>query len=184
MASSVAFAVVAGALVLSALAVILSRNLVHAALAMAAHFSLTAALYVLLHAPLLAAVQLLVYAGAIMVLFLFAVMIVGERDVGRRESLAGQRVLAVLGLAVLGAVLVFAVVGGVPAAGPSADAPPVPAEFGSPAAVAGALFRRHVFPFEVVSVLLLVAMIGAVVLARSRPAEGAPAEPPPGEEGG
>jgi NADH-quinone oxidoreductase subunit J len=166
-------------LVVTALAVLVSRDLVHAAIAMVAHFGLTAALYVLLVAPFVAAVQLILYAGAIMVLFLFVVMIVGDRqslpsvpDMGR------ARLLAALGLVVLGGVLVAVVWAGVPAA-PAGGAAQLPDAFGSPGSLGALLLREHVLELETVSVLLLVAMVGAVALSR----HGGPANPPGAPEG-
>lgn len=176
MIAQAAFWVLAGGLVLTALGVIAARDLVRAAIAMVAHFVIAAALYVLLAAPFVAVVQLVVYAGAVMVLFVFVIMIVGDRataPVGR-----GGRgwVVAVAAVGVLAGALVRAAAGGVPAAGvlegPVAEPP---SGFGSPGAFGELLFRDHVLELELVSVLLLVAMIGAVVLARHDRTGGAPA---------
>lgn len=166
---SVLFYAVAAGLVLTALGLILSRNVVHAALLMVGHFLLTAIVYVLLNASFLAVVQVAVYAGAIMVLFLFVVMLMGNRSATLDEHLAGHRLLGGGFVAALMALLVLVVREGVPAASPDAGAvSDVPAGFGSAASVADVLFRDYVLALEIVSVLLLVAMIGVVIIARVR----------------
>jgi NADH:ubiquinone oxidoreductase subunit 6 (subunit J) len=164
--ASLAFFVAAIGLVASAVAVIAARNLVHAAVAMVAHFVLTAALYVLLAAPFVAAAQLIVYAGAIMVLFLFVVMIAGDRRVPITGGLGAGRLLVVEALVILGGTLAAAASRGLPAAPAGGAVADVPPDFGSPAALAEVLFRDYVLELEVVGVLLLTAMVGAVVLAR------------------
>ena len=176
------FYALAVALVLSALGMVLARNVVHAALLMVAHFLMTAVIYVLLRAPFIAVVQVAVYAGAIMVLFLFVVMLLGDRSASFDEHLAGQRPLGIALVALLAGLLVFVVRDGVPAAssaatGAAGDAGALvlPADFGSPGAIADLLFREYVLPLEMVSALLLVAMIGAVVVARVRRADGSDA---------
>lgn len=203
------FYLLAVLLVGTALAMVTARNLVHAALFMVANFTATTVLYLALSAPFIAAVQLIVYAGAIMVLFLFVVMLLGARQVDLAEPIAGQRLAGLALVLVLAGLLVFVVREGVPAAPPAglpAEALPVlPAEdgaaagseeaaaatraggeraFGSPAMVGEALFSTQVLPFELVSVLLLIAMLGAVLIARFRGggAAGGAAEAPP--EGG
>jgi len=170
MTAAAGFYVLAAVAVVSALGVILARNVVHAVLFMVAHFLNTAALYVMLHAPFVAMVQVVVYAGAIMVLFLFVVMLIGRHDVSWRKPTSALRILGALLVGALCAVLVFTVLEGVPAAPPSGDLIPpsaLAADFGSPAAIGDLLFRAHVLAFEIISMLLLVAIIGAVVIARA-----------------
>lgn len=172
------FYALAVAMVLSALGMVLARNVVHAALLMVAHFLMTAVIYVLLRAPFIAVVQVAVYAGAIMVLFLFVVMLLGDRSASFDEHLTGQRPLGIALVALLAGLLVYVVRDGVPAAssaaagaaGAAGDAGALvlPADFGSPGAIADLLFREYVLPLEMVSALLLVAMLGAVVVARVR----------------
>jgi len=163
---------VAAAMVLTALAMVLSRNIVHAALLMVGHFLLTALLYVLLRAPFIAVVQVAVYAGAIMVLFLFVVMLVGNRPVELEELLTGRRAIGIASVVVLGGLLVYAVWDGAPAAVPGSAqavaAESLPADFGSPGDLADLMFRDYLLPLEVVSALLLVAMLGAVVVGRQQ----------------
>jgi NADH-quinone oxidoreductase subunit J len=188
------FYILAAAAIVSAVAMVASRNTVHAVLFMAGNFLVTAVLYLLLNAPFLAVVQVIVYAGAIMVLFLFVVMIMGPSGPPMGESLRLQRAI---GLVVLGA-FGFALIAAIATTSPSESAPglrndlaaaafspdapapgsagypapsgsPVPdADFGSPEAVGELLMTEHVIPLEVVSILLLVAMLGAVVLGQER----------------
>lgn len=160
-----AFYAFAALSVVTALGVVTARHLVHGALWMVAHFLITAVLYLALHAPFIAAVQVIVYAGAIMVLFMFVVMLLGRREAPRGEPLVGQRPLALLGLALLGGLLVAAVRGGLPGAAGVAEVGP---DFGSPGQVGLALYQDFVLPFELMSVLLLGAMVGVVVIARLR----------------
>lgn len=170
------FYLVAAGAVLTALAMIMARDVVHAALFMIANFVLTAALYLMLQAAFVAAVQVMIYAGAIMVLFLFVVMLLGGGRAALDEPLVGQRPLGALLLVILGSLLIAVTARGVPAAPPGGIAAPelpvLPGGFGSPQAVGAVLFREHVLTFEIVSVLLLVAMIGAVVIALYRPEAG------------
>jgi NADH-quinone oxidoreductase subunit J len=180
-AAALFYALAAGA-ILTALAVITARNVVWAVLAMIGNFLLTAVIYLLLQAPFIAVVQVVVYAGAIMVLFLFVVMILGGGRAGLDEPLVAQRPLGVVLLALLGALLVRVTAGGAPAAPAGGVAPgelpALPGGFGSPQALGAALFRDHVLGLETVSVLLLAAMLGAVVIAhfprrdRAGPSEG------------
>jgi NADH-quinone oxidoreductase subunit J len=150
--------------VVSALGMVTARNVVHAVMFMVVNFSLTGLLYLALHAPFIAVVQVAVYAGAIMVLFLFVVMILGDAEASLGEPIRGQRGVGLVLIAVLGVLLVLASAKGVPAVAVRGAAV-VPAAFGSPAAVGAALFRDHLLPFEVVGVLLLVAMVGVIVIA-------------------
>ncbi|MEO8293131.1 MAG: NADH-quinone oxidoreductase subunit J [Actinomycetota bacterium] len=151
----------------SGIAMLLMRNAVHAALLLIVNFFCLAVMYLLLDAPFLFAVQIIVYAGAIMVLFLFVIMLLGvDREEDLRERLIGQRPVAViLGLAVV-AEIAAAIRAGV---GLSARAP---AGFdavnagGNTQALARVLFTRYLLPFEVTSVLLIVAAIAAMVLAQ------------------
>mgnify|MGYP000156241347 CR=1 FL=1 len=166
----------------SAVAMLLQRNAIHAALFLVVNLFTLAVFYLVLGAPFLFAVQIIVYAGAIMVLFLFVIMLLG---VDRRESLAerlrGQRTLALL----LGVGLVAEVAAAVRAGiGFSAR---FPGGFGAvnrggnARALARVLFSDYLFPFEVTSVLLIVAAVAAMVLAARRTRAGSPAAEPRGE---
>ena len=166
--------VVAGLATLGgALGVVLSRNPVHAALSLVMTLFAMAVLFVAQEAHFLAAVQVIVYAGAIVVLFLFVIMLLGvdqSEDIAV-EPLRGQRPLALMAsVVVLLEVLLLArsewatgasaVIG--PASGPGTNVEKV----------ATALFTRYLLPFEVTSILLVIAVIGAVVLARRSPTSG------------
>jgi NADH-quinone oxidoreductase subunit J len=174
------FYLLAAGLILSAVLMVASRNVIHAVIAMVANFALTGILYLLLHAPFLFVVQITVYAGAIMVLFLFVVMILGRRDVTLEEPLSGQRVWGVGAVTLLGGLLVWAV--GTTSALPQAPVREVSPEFGSPAQIGTALFRDNVLPFEVVSLLLLAAVLGAVIIGQFRGEERGVGSPEPGED--
>ena len=166
------FYVLAALSIGSAVAMLTSRSLIHAVLFMVANFALTGGLYLLLQAPFIAVVQVVVYAGAIMVLFLFVVMLLGDLEMSLAEPLAGQRLWGLTFVLVLAALLVYMVIEGVPAAPPggvtTAQLPAAGGAFGSPQAVGALLYTQYLLPFELVSVLLLVAIIGAVVIARFR----------------
>jgi NADH-quinone oxidoreductase subunit J len=166
---NVVFWVFAPISVASAIGMVAMRNAVHAALFLIVNFFCLAVFFLLLDAPFLFAVQIVVYAGAIMVLFLFVIMLLGvDRDDDLRERLIAQRPLALL----LGVGFVleifFAVRAGI---GFSTRAPAGFNEVNQPGnvqALAKVLFRDYVFPFEVTSVLLLVAAIAAMVLAQRK----------------
>jgi NADH-quinone oxidoreductase subunit J len=149
--------------VASALGLLLSRNAVYAALNLIINFITVAVFYLTLGAPFIALSQVTVYAGAIMVLFLFVIMLLGAERLGSEAALPWQRPLAF----VLGGILlfeagyaIFTQVTG--AAGPTE----LPASYGSPADIGALLFSTYLLPFEVISVLLLAAMVGAIVLTR------------------
>jgi NADH-quinone oxidoreductase subunit J len=127
-----------------------------------------ATFYLLLNAPFIAMVQLAVYAGAIMVLFLFVIMLLGaDRLPGLSSANSRWQVYVALALGLVTVVLLgFTVVTG-PA--PAASAPPIEA---GPVAVGLTLFEQYVFPFEVTSVVLLVAIIGVIALRQRTLKEG------------
>jgi len=162
-ASAILFYVISALLVLASLMVVFLRNVVHCALALVVALFLIAILFVMLHAPMVGVLQVLVYAGAIMVLFLFVIMFLNPTAAEPRPKLWwGFGSLAALLLAASLAALLSN--GGAPA-------DPVAATeiFGSPSTLAKSLFTDFVLPFEITSVLLLVAIIGAVVLAKREP---------------
>lgn len=151
--------------VASALGLLLSRNAIYAALFLVLNFGVGAVIYLVLNAPFIAVVQVSVYAGAIMVLFLFVIMLLGAERLRPGENPPGmslQRPLAIaLGGMLFGLALYVLFVRQPPTTATAlADS--------SPMAVGLSLFGPYLFPFEVVSILLLVAMVGAVVLTRNR----------------
>jgi NADH-quinone oxidoreductase subunit J len=154
----------------SAIAMILQRNAVHAALFLVVNFFTIAVFYLVLGASFLFAVQIIVYAGAIMVLFLFVIMLLGvDQDESLLELLRGQRVVAVtlgVGIALELIVAIRAGVGFATKGAESFDT--VANKGGNAVALSRVLFRQYFFPFEVTSVLLIVASIAVVVLASQK----------------
>ncbi len=165
-AELVVFWVFAIPLVLTAAGVIVSKSPVYAAMNLVAAFFFMAGLYVLLTAHLIAFMQILVYAGAVMVLFLFVIMLLSLGD----EHLEKERTRAMHLVGVLGAVGLAAVLGSAIAqAGELAgDRARVDGAFGTVKAVGNVLFTEFLLPFEATSLLLLVAIVGAVVVAKER----------------
>ena len=159
--------------VVASVLVIAQRNPVYSVLLLIASFGALSGLYVLLDAPFVAVIQIIVYAGAIMVLFLFVVMLLNaphedtEQDLERSATLvrvappAGVKWFGVVLAAALVAELVWALTarGGESGVFPGASVTSV-------ADIGRRLFTEYAFPFEVTSILILVAMVGAVVLAR------------------
>lgn len=145
----------------AAMGMVLSRNAVHSALFLILNMATLAVFYILLNAPFIAMVQVAVYAGAIMVLFLFVIMLLGAEPLRGVSSGGGWQLPLALALA-LGLVVAFgaAILTENPAPGGVAEAIDA-----GPAAVGMRLFEAYVFPFEVTSILLLVAMIGVVALS-------------------
>ncbi len=169
MTEALVFAVAAMIVVGGALGVILSPNPVHSALSLVATLFGIAVLFVAQEAHFLAAVQVIVYAGAIVVLFLFVIMLLGVDRTEDLESepLTGQRPAAILAGLVLGgallAVVVTSTITGVPESGAAADG-----GTDNIASLGRLLFTDYLFAFEVTSLLLVIAVVGAVLLARSR----------------
>jgi len=180
------FWVIAPISVLSAAAMVLSRNAVHAALLLIVNFFTLAVFFLILGSPFLFVVQIIVYAGAIMVLFLFVIMLLGvDRTVPLTERLKAQRWLALLLGAGLVAEVVVAVRLGVGLRrGRLPDFTRVN-RGGNVQALARVLFGPYFLPFEVTSVLLIVAAIGAMMHGRRRIAleETIDTPEPPGEPG-
>lgn len=164
MGEAIAFYVLSALILAAAVVVVSSRNTVYSVLALVASFLFVAMLYVLLHAEFLAVIQVLVYAGGIVVLYLFVVMLVNLR---RPEAHQDPRRRDRVGIALAGAVLVEFV-----AIGLYAFTRPLPAAEGVEATGVGVeeigrmLYVDYLIPFELASILLLVAMVGAIVLAK------------------
>ena len=155
--------------VASAVGLLVSKNAIHAALNLIVNFVTVAIFYLLLGAPFIALTQITVYAGAIMVLFLFVIMLLGAERLGAGKTLLWQRPVAVILASILLAEAGYAIfitagyskhVGVLPAMRA------VEAGFGTPAAVGEQLFSVYLLPFEIISLLLLVAMVGAIVLTK------------------
>lgn len=152
----------------AALGMLLSRNAIYSALFLVLNFATIAVLYLVLNAPFIAMVQITVYAGAIMVLFIFVIMLLGAERSG--SSTQNLRDWEWVTAAFLGATLVLVFITNLVL---RPDAVGETAAFidTSPAALGLRLFEGYVFPFELTGVLLLVAMIGVVVLGRTRKAK-------------
>ena len=148
----------------TAVSVIASRNAVYSALFLVLNFITIASLYLLLNAAFIAMVQVTVYAGAIMVLFLFVIMLLGEEREEPSSRLKWQAPTAFLMSLALLILFVAALIQG--DMGLQQALAQVSEGFGSPASVGRLLFSEYLIPFEVTSVLLLVAMVGAIVLTR------------------
>jgi len=155
-----------------AIAVIALRNPFYSVLALVVHLFSLAGLFLLLHAEFVAAAQVVVYAGAVMVLYVFVAAYVGGFEEPLWDAIPGQRILAPLIAAALFIELSIAVLGsGLKSLG--SEGATIPAGFGSPEAIGRLLLERFLIPFEGASLLLLIAAVGAVVLAGRRPeAEG------------
>ncbi len=160
-AQNVIFGAIAAAMAIAAVRVVTTKNIVHAALYLVVVLAGVAALYILLAAEFTAVVQVLVYIGAIVVLFLFGIMLT-RAPIGRTADLDNeQRVLAVVV-----ALFLFGVLGAVLDDAYGATKLPADGTIHNTRDVGTSIFQDFVIPFEVVSVLLLAALIGAVVIAR------------------
>lgn len=168
-AELIVFVVLAPLAVVTALGMVLTRNAVYSALLLVVNFFCLAGFYVLLEAQFVAAVQVIVYAGAIMVLFLFVLMLLGiGNEVVVKEQMRGQRPAAVLLTLGLLVTIVGALFAGVFDAAPASLA--AANEGGNVQAVGRILFTRYTFAFETAGILLVVAAVGALVLGkRQRP---------------
>jgi NADH-quinone oxidoreductase subunit J len=157
------FWIIALVSVAAALTVVLHRHPVYSALALVVALFQVAVVFVVFQAHLIALLQVIVYAGAIVVLFLFVIMLLSLEPDVPHPGRYGMRAAAIT----------FAVVIGIELAGatlqPGATAESLlPVDFGSTKMVAERLFTAHLLSFELTSVLLLVAVVGAVVMARRR----------------
>ncbi|MGH7831279.1 MAG: NADH-quinone oxidoreductase subunit J family protein [Candidatus Binatia bacterium] len=155
------FFLLGGLSIVSSLLVIFQRNVVHSALSLVATLFLVAVLFLTLEAPMIAVLQIFVYAGAIMVLFLFLIMFLNPTVLETRRPLWWGLGFAAALLFALELVALLP-----PSPLPEAQVPQAGEAFGSPEMIAHSLFTRFVLPFEIASVLLLIALIGAVVLAK------------------
>jgi len=157
-ALTVAFIVFSAATLVGAIGVVTIRNLFRAAMFLALSFLAIAGLYITLHADFLGVVQILIYAGAVAVLIVFAIMLTHRPERGNPPSRFRASALIIAGL--LAILMIWAAV---QTTWPMSGQPPLDATV---PALAQALFGPYVLPFEVASVVLLAAMVGAIVLAR------------------
>lgn len=160
------FIVLAVVAVASAVGLLVSRNTVYAALFLVLNFATVAVFYLLLGAPFIALAQVTIYAGAIMVLFLFVIMLLGADALPRRQVLPWQRPLAIALAAVLLAEAGFLLFQRVHLSASIANPEAAVNTTESLRALGMVLFSQYLLPFEVTSVLLLVAMVGVIVLTK------------------
>jgi NADH-quinone oxidoreductase subunit J len=165
--SAVLFFIAAIGALAGAVGVVVVRNPFYSVLALVCHLIALAALFLLLRAEFVAAAQVVVYAGAVMVLYVFVVAYVGGADNPLHRPGGALKILAPLfGLAVA-IELCIALLGTALKGVSSRGAPYIP-DFGTPSHIGALFLTTYLFPFEVASLLLLVAAVGAVVLARRR----------------
>ncbi len=162
--TSLLFYVFAVLTVVSAAGVIAARSPIYSAMSLVGTFFCLAGIYVLLLAHTIAVLQVLVYAGAIMVLFLFVIMLLGGEQLPLIDPLRGQRLVAALiGIAFLAEIMLYIVMRGDTGASVTLTG----GTFATPAAFGMLLFSRYLLPFEITSIILLTAVIGAVFLTRT-----------------
>ena len=166
---AILFYVFAALAVISAVCVVTMRNPMYGAISLLTSFLCVAVLFLLRHAEFLAIVQIFVYGGGIMVLFLFVIMLINLHRLPEVRKFAGQSpVVILLALALLGFFGWFFLQTdfGPAFTRPEAFTMADGQDLGNSQAVAWSLFTRHLLPFEIASIFLLIAMIGAVVLGR------------------
>ncbi len=157
--SSAAFYPVAVMVLAAAVLVVSFKNLIYSALAMIACFAGVAALFVLLHAELLASAQILLYVGAISILILFAIMLTRNRGGEVKLFFHQQAWMAIPVVAIVGLILIIVIGSAHYNAADTAQNP-------GTKDLASMLFNQYAFPFELVSLVLLVAIVGAILLAK------------------
>ncbi len=151
--------------VVSAILVITRKNAVHSALSLIVTLLSLAGLYLMLYAPFVAGVQIVLYAGGIMVLFLFVIMLVNLDKAAKEEQFNHQWHIGILASLVLGALFLYVYMKGktiFPANAVAMNEPTNTQQVGL------TLFQNYLLPFEIASLLLLVAIVGAVVMAKKR----------------
>ena len=166
----IAFYAVAAAAILGALGVVLVRNVVHSALMLFIALLAVAGIFILVFAEFLALTQVLIYGGAVTIVSLFAIMLTRTSELRVRLDNKQKPLAALAALVVFGLLTATFLSSDIPTVASAASV----AEPGSPAAstgfeaLGGVLFTQWAIPFEVVSLVLLVALVGAVILARER----------------
>ena len=158
------FFILAVIAILSAIGMLVSKNSVYSAMFLVLNFVTIAVLFLLLNAPFIAMVQVTIYAGAIMVLFLFVIMLLGTDMAAEGISMPWQPPIAILLSGALILEFAFLLFFAQQDVLPQIEA--ISAAFGSPQSIGKLLFNFYLLPFEVTSVLLLVAMVGAIILAQ------------------
>ena len=159
----IVFLILAFVAVGSALGMLLNKNAVYSALFLILNFATVAVFFLILGAPFIAMTQITVYAGAIMVLFLFVIMLLGAEQLSRSTKFDWQKPVAIflaLALIVEAGFIIFG--GGLE----FSEITPPGADYGSPANIGKLLFNEYLLPFEITAILLLAAMVGAIVITK------------------
>src|SRR3954471_21984354 len=151
--------------IVSALLVITRKNAVHSALSLIVTLLSLAGLYLMLYAPFVAGVQVILYAGGIMVLFLFVIMLVSLEKSIREEQFNGQWLVGLIASLTLGALFIFVFVKG---KGIFPNTVANMPEMENTQKIGLQLYQDYLLPFEIAPLLLLVAIVGAVVMAKKR----------------
>ncbi len=165
-ATLILFIILAVTAVATAAGLLISRNAVYAALFLVLNFACVAIFYLLLGAPFIAMAQVTVYAGAIMVLFLFVIMLLGADKLPKGDVLPAQRPLAIGAAVILFGEAVYLLVQRAQSSALLFDPGMAENSMDSLREMASMLFNQYLLPFEVTSILLLVAMVGAIVLTK------------------
>ncbi len=159
------FFILAGMALVSGALVVFQKHPLRSALWLIVNFFVVAGIYLLAHAEFIAAIQVIVYAGAIMVLFLFVIMLLNIREPEAEAKIPfiGQKLVGIILAGFTGLILIY----GVAKVALTSGKEMAPG-LGNAESIARSLFTDYLLPFEVTSVLLLVAIVGAVVLAKSK----------------
>jgi len=166
---TVLFIVLGAIAIVAALGVIIARKAIYSALFLLVNFCSLAGLYLLLNAQFLAAAQVIVYAGAIVVLFLFATMLLGgSEETANLKSQISKNYLAIALAVILFLEVGYVVVSATLTGTQGSDTPEAIASVGNVQAIGQLLFTDYLLPFELAAVLLLIGIVGAVVLAKKK----------------
>ena len=169
MTPALLFFIVIGAVSLAAaVGVVASRMPIHSAIFLLTNFASLAVLYITLEAQFLAAAQVIIYAGGIVILILFVIMLIGSEQI---ETRAGHRTWTPFVGVLLGIILIASMIYAIAGANTPTPAVSVAVQGGIPEALGLEFFSRYILPFELTAVLLLVALLGALLVAR-RPKTG------------
>ena len=169
LAQSVFFILALGALS-SGVMVITRRNPVHSVIWLIVTLFAVGGIFLLQYAQFLFAVQIILYVGGIMVLYLFVIMLIRVETVAKQAPFSRQWPIGLGAVLVLAAELIYGLYKGVESFHPAVAGPPVrpPVDMNNTEAVAGVLYNNYMLPVEIASLLLLVAMVGAVLMAKKR----------------
>ena len=165
---TVFFYIFAAMTLLGGLFTITRRNAVHSAISLIVSLLGVAGLYLLQQAEFLFAVQIVLYVGGIMVLFLFVIMLVNLDEAARERQFNRQWLVALAAVGAVGAELAYFFLRGAGAFHIAETNGGVPAAAGNTEALADSLFSEYLLPFEIASLLLLVAVVGSVIMAKKR----------------